>query len=458
MNADAVFAALDEIEAAHEKLAALPLDGLSSRELLMVLERRERLAWRQPVVDHALIARLSVECSPGASGARNLAAVLSRRLRISAGDARRRIAEAEDLGPRTGVTGEPLEPMLPTVAEAQAAGRLGGEHVKVIRGFFDGLPQHVDFSTRRAAEADLARFATELPPEELRQAAARLAALLDQDGEFSDADRARRRGLTVGRQGVDGMSKVSGVLDPEARAALDAVLAKFAAPGMCNPDAERPRVDGEPGVEEVRVDARTTCQRNHDALVAMCRALLASGRLGRKRGLPATIIVSTTLAELESGAGQAATGGGSLLPMRDVIRMAAHAHHYLVVYDNHTEIPLYLGRSRRTASAGQRIVLHNKDIGCSFPGCTARGYECEVHHAECDWADGGKTDVSDLTLACGPHNRLVGGSGWRTRKRRDGRTEWIPPPELDGGQARTNRYHHPGRYLVPDDGDGEPDG
>lgn len=86
--------------------------------------------------------------------------------------------------------------------------------------------------------------------------------------------------------------------------------------------------------------------------------MLASGKLGQHNGLPATIIVSTTLAELESGRGHAVTGGSALLPMRDVIRLARHAYHYLAVFDNHSQIPLYLGRTRRIASAGQRIVLH----------------------------------------------------------------------------------------------------
>ena len=133
--------------------------------------------------------------------------------------------------------------------------------------------------------------------------------------------------------------------------------------------------------------------------------------------------------------------------MSDVIRMASHAYHHLVIFDRHTEIPLYLGRTRRTASAGQRIVLHAKDRGCSRPGCTVPGYQCQVHHVT-DWAKGGLTDIDDLTLACGKDNRLVTENGWRTRKRKDGRTEWIPPPHLDSGQTRVNDYHHPERYLV----------
>jgi hypothetical protein len=80
----------------------------------------------------------------------------------------------------------------------------------------------------------LARIATEHTPDALRKAAERLMALVHPDGDFSDADRARRRGLTIGNQEADGMSKISGLLDPEARATIDAVLAKWAAPGMCN--------------------------------------------------------------------------------------------------------------------------------------------------------------------------------------------------------------------------------
>ncbi len=115
-------------------------------------------------------------------------------------------------------------------------------------------------------------------------------------------------------------------------------------------------------------DTRSQPQRNHDGLKAMGRSVLASGELGQHHGLPATIVVSTTLKELDSGAGQAVTAGGTLLPMTDVIRMASHAHHYLVIFDHHTQIPLYLGRSRRLASPGQRIVLLAKDRGCLAAG------------------------------------------------------------------------------------------
>ena len=76
-------------------------------------------------------------------------------------------------------------------------------------------------------------------------------------------------------------------------------------------------------------------RRSHDALNALVRGQLGDPKLGVHNGLPVTVIVSTTLQELTAGAGQAVTGGGTLLPMRDLIGMASHAYHYLAVFDEH---------------------------------------------------------------------------------------------------------------------------
>ena len=337
---------------------------------------------------------------------------MANRLRISRADASRRIHEAADLGERRALNGEPLEPVLPATAEAQRNGDLGAGHVAVIRSFLHRLPDFVDIETRHKAEAQLARLAGEHRPDELAKLADKLTDCLNPDGDFSDVDRARRRGLTIGRQDIDGMSPISGYLTPEARATLDAVFAKLAAPGMCNSADETPCVSGTPSQAAIQGDTRSLGQRNHDALLAAARALLASGELGQHNGLPASIIVTTTLQELEAGAGKALTGGGTLLPMSDVIRLAAHAHHYLAIFDKGKALALY--HTKRLASPAQRIVLYAKDRGCSFPGCTVPGYLCEVHH--CDpYATNPVTDVNDLTFGCGPNHKLAE-QGWTTRK------------------------------------------
>ena len=449
---ETIEAAYDDLDAAFDKVASLSYDVLTHTEKTRMLARLDAHRRRQPAVEHPLINQLGAEASPEALGGTSLADVLATVLRISKAEALRRIAEAADLGPRTALSGEPLEPVLPNTAKAQAAGQIGAEHVKVIRTFFARLPDGVDIETAQHAEAQLAHLGTELGPTQLGAAADRLAYLLDQDGPApTDADRARRRYISVGKQQHDGMTPISGLLDPETCAAITAAFAAWAAPGKCNPDDERACVDGQPAQDAAQGDLRSQPQRNHDALKAMIRAMLASGQLGLHNGLPATIIVSTTLAELESAAGQAVTAGGSLLPMHDVIRLASHAHHYLVIFDNHKQVPLYLGRSKRIASAGQRIVLHARDRGCTFPGCTVPGYGCQAHHGKKGWAKGGQTNIDEEVLACGPHNRLIEKGGWTTRIRKDGRTEWIPPPHLDNGQARTNDFHHPERYLAEEE-------
>ncbi len=449
-----VFAAVTRWEQAQAEMAQLCFSALTAPEALAVQTRLEKGYCSQPVVDHKLIHQLTSQSTPTELGANSWPKVLSEALHISVGEAKRRIKQAELLGPGHALTGESLPPQLPNVAAAQARGQIGPEHLRIIEKFFDDLPAHIDYPTRDAAEAHLAEMAGGLGPTQFRAAADRLALVLNQDGDLpDDAERARRRYLTIEKQGIDGMSRIHGLLDPEARATIDAVFAKLAAPGMCNPEDEAPCVDGEPSQEAVHGDARSQGQRNHDALKAMGRSVLASGELGRHNGLPATIIVSTTLQDLQSAAGVAVTAGGSVLPMRDVIRLASQSHHYLVIYHEHTRELLYCGRAKRFATPGQRIVLHALDRGCTRPGCTAPGYWCQVHHVDGWAAANGETNITELTLACGPDNRLVEEGGWTTRKRKDGRTEWIPPPHLDTGQSRVNDYHHPEKYLLSEDDD-----
>jgi hypothetical protein len=63
-------------------------------------------------------------------------------------------------------------------------------------------------------------------------------------------------------------------------------------------------------------------------------------------------------------------GAGCAIP---IIRMASHAYHYLTIFDKHTGRALHLGRTRRIASADQRIVLLARDRGCTRPACTVAG-------------------------------------------------------------------------------------
>jgi hypothetical protein len=444
VDRDAVTAAFAALSTAFDDCAVLPFEALATPERLAALNRLETLRRRATALSDDLARSLAAEDMAQLGGTAHR--VIADRLRITPAEARRRIHDGEQVAPRTTLTGQPLPPELPATATWWRNGVLDVEHLRTIQRFLTQLPDQVDARTREACERFLADQAAALRPDQLMRVADRLATRVNPDGVFSDADRARRRGFTWGRQGADGMSEARLAATPELRANLEAWFAKFAAPGMCDPHDETPRVNEEPSDEAVQRDLRSVTQRQHDALNALVRSQLGNPALGTHRGLPVTVIVSTTLQELRSATGQAVTGGGTLLPMSDVIRMASHSHHYLVIFDEHTGRPLYLGRTRRIASADQRIVLHAKDRGCSRPGCTAPGYECEVHHVD-EWAADGQTNVDELTFACKPDHILLE-QGWTTIKRRDGSTEWIPPPHLDTGQSRVNDYHHPERFLT----------
>ncbi|OBF92484.1 hypothetical protein A5790_13385 [Mycobacterium sp. 852002-51152_SCH6134967] len=468
MSAEQVTQRIAAMDRELTALIAESFDTLGTAEQLRVIVQWETFTRRQAAVSHSMVAGLG-RAPIEELGENSVAGALAVLLRLSKAEAHRRVAEAKELAPRRAMTGETLEPVLAHTAAAVEQGLVGAEHVRVIRRFFDKqVPASTPFDVREAAEGQLAQLATKHTPEELRAAAQRLAAYLNPDGDFSDELRAAQRWLRLGRQRLDGMSELRGLLDPATRAALEAVLAVWAAPGRCHPDGETEGEDGQrcadqdpsaqadASAETVAADRRTVGQRNHDALNAMCRKLLASGTtLGSHNGLPATLLITAKLKELESGIGHGLTGGGSLLPMSEVIKQASSAHHYLAIFDDHTEEILYLGRANRLASKAQRLVLFARDRGCTRPGCTVPAYHCQVHHGHKDWAAGGQTDIDELTLACGPDNRRVKPGGWRTYKRKDGRTAWRPPPQLDTGQARVNNYHHPNRYLIPDDGDDE---
>ncbi|OKH82697.1 hypothetical protein EB75_11550, partial [Mycobacterium sp. ST-F2] len=375
-------------------------------------------------------------------------------------EARRRVRHAELLGPRMSLTGELLPPLRPHVAAAVAEGAINGDHVDVIESFFAKLPTWADLASLDGAEQALVAAARNLTPESLRSVVRRKLYELDQDGpepEDREPDCDRDRALVLSKQRPDGSSELRGVLTPTARAVYEALMVKYAAPGMCNPADPVPCTSGTPTQEQIDADTRTLAQRQHDAWETL-GLLLLSGDLGEHNGFPVKVVATCTVADLQRGAGTALTHTGTTLPIRDLIRMAGHgADHYLVVFDDHTEQPLYMGRARRTATVAQRFVLFARDLGCTRPDCTVPAAGCQAHHIP-GWTRGGQTNITTMALACGCDNRLEDITGWTTSMK-NGRAHWTPPPLLDTGQPRTNQYWHPTLYPPEEgsDDDGESD-
>ena len=269
MGAEAVQATVAALRAAHDELAALPIDALTKSELVDALDELETLTCALPAQSHRMLARLQAQTTATDMGAKSWREVLATRWRISTSEAARRLEEAAALAPRRTLTGQPLAPELPATAAAQAHRSINREHVKVVREAMERIAPAVDSFTRAQIEVDLVRTAMGVGPKELKDNAERILFLLDQDGpEPDDSERARRRGLSKGPQGYDKMTPCRGNMTPEAEAIYEAIFAKWAAPGTRNPDDEQPFVSDLVAVPD-RHDHRSLAQRHHVALLAV---------------------------------------------------------------------------------------------------------------------------------------------------------------------------------------------
>ncbi|WP_156765016.1 DUF222 domain-containing protein, partial [Mycobacterium sp. 1081908.1] len=131
VDREALSAALDEMDAAFAKVAEFDCESLTTREHLALLERFERWRRRIPAFEHPVINAVARQATPEELGGKLSHAIAEATL-ITRAEASRRIKEAADLGPRHGLTGERLAPVLAATAAAQRDGTLGTGQVAVI--------------------------------------------------------------------------------------------------------------------------------------------------------------------------------------------------------------------------------------------------------------------------------------------------------------------------------------
>lgn len=403
------------------------LDHLDDAGLMGFLRGFETVRNRLPVVDHAVLSEMANRGLADRLGQGTSVRVLTSALRLSAAEAGRRVRAAERLSPRVSMSGVPSGPARPVLAAAQRGGGVSSEQVQVIlRGMAKVDRPGFDPGQVDAGEVTLAGLAATLGPRDLQVCVDRFVDLLDPDGSRPrDELNADRRHLEL-RSRLDGSwageFRLTGALGVK----LQALLGPLSKPRIST-------IVGPRGGLVETPDQRTYGQRMHDALEDVCDRLLRAGGVPDSGGVPATVIVTIDHRDLLDRTGYGTSTDGTLLSAREVLSLAAQAEIIPTVLDEAGAV-LSLGRSRRIASRAQTLALVARDRGCSFPGCSHPAEFCERHHIR-GWAEGGATDLDNLTLVCRYHHRNFADRGWRCRLRPDRLPEWIPPRHVDPDQT-----------------------
>ena len=221
-----------------------------------------------------------------------------------------------------------------------------------------------------------------------------------------------QREVSFGRR-PDGMYALFGKFDPVAGSRIETALTAAANKLWHSEDPKnRP----------------TPRQRLADAL----ELLVTRTGAGKAQGA-APDVTLLVIADYDTVAGRlrdAHLGDGTPLTPDELVRLACDAKILPALFDRKSQ-PLWLGRSRRHASAGQRAALTKRDKGCV--GCRASANWCQAHHIV-HWEHGGPTDIDNMCLLCSHcHHHQVHTNGARIVRNADGRFALKhpqrPPPE-----------------------------
>ncbi|GLY00587.1 HNH endonuclease signature motif containing protein [Actinoplanes sp. NBRC 101535] len=326
----------------------------------------------------------------------------------------------------------------PTVDALVKAGEVNASQLAVISSVLGELPASLDAESRLQASRLLGDWAPVLDPVELRRAGNRILAHVEPDeGDTAEEERLRRRERDVHAHRYftlsplgDGRISLRGMLDAESAAVVSAALDP-----LCSP-AGAAAEQAETG------EARTPEQRRADALVEICRGMLAGGTLPENGGDRPQVTVTAAFDVLKGELTSGVLDDGEPVSASTVRRMACDARLLPLVMDGPGQV-LDAGRTRRLVSGSLRQALVARDRGCTFPGCDRPSRWCDGHHVR-PWSEGGTTDLGNVTLLCGYHHRVVhdANSGWEVRMGDDGHPEFLPPPHLDPARRpRRNQFH-----------------
>ena len=234
----------------------------------------------------------------------------------------------------------------------------------------------------------------------------------------ADVDKARRQ--QEGRYlqthyDESGMLVIQGRLPPEVGAVVLEALESAERALRDSAESSPANCDSAESSPPNRADGPRPGQLRADALgIVAERALSASGTAERGEPYQVMIHVDAEVLAHPDADGECCLEHGPALSGDTARRLSCDAP-VITMIQGQDGSPLAVGRKSRRVSTALYRALRARDQTCTFPGCTRRRH-LKVHHIE-HWAEGGKTDLENLTLACGYHHYLVHEGGFTVEGR-----------------------------------------
>lgn len=462
--------------------------------LLDGLETLNRLTESLSVVTLSVFERVG---TPRDYGAKTTKALIQHRLNLSAQEAYRRTQLAECLGKRTSISGESIEAQFPILAAALREGVLSANQASTISKCLKNLPVNVSEDDKIKAESLLVEKAQAVRVCDIHALFEEILGWIDPDGQ-EPKEAADRDSFAVNlRQAKDGTWTLKGRLDEETGGILNGLLTSRIrtdsqsdedscanAAGIDAGNAGRSGLAADNGSEsnsdfdQEVVDAYTEVLRGDRAdcldptldftppqigangeippgagvtqdgsLVAMAAeqpsvrrriyerfsSVIGSIEMNHiKAGAAYALVVTAKAEDLANRTGKAVTGAEAPFPIDSAALEGLNGSVFFHLMGEKAK-SLALATERRLATEKQLAILASRDQGCTFPGCDTPPGWCEAHHIV-PWAQNGKTDVNNLTLACSAHHHLLDYTDWDCRMLIDGRPAWVPPATIDPAQ------------------------
>jgi hypothetical protein len=251
-------------------------------------------------------------------------------------------------------------------ADAFSDGVISSQHAMAITRTLDRIVRdgHRGNNLAGYAEATLLEWAGEHNPTDLLMAGKRLRHEIDPRDLAQEEDEERRRAwLTL-------------------KTALDAEMGP-----------------------EAKDDKRPAAHRRAEALRELLREVLDGGTLPGRGGVRPHLVVTASVQTLRGELGSPAGLMDWLFPVSsEFVRGIAEDADLTPMLVDGAGNPLYVGRTRRTATKKVRLAPGLRDRRCAWPGCDRPPSWCEGNHED-PWRAGGKTNLDRLRLYCRLHHR-----------------------------------------------------